>query len=111
MGNQSYPNQISNPKAAAPFWDAGGLFVNYPANEAGGVLIKTGLGTLQRLVINTAGLTSQVVFYDGLTDAGTVIGTYATLAQGGVPIGAQFSTGLFAVITGGTPADLTIIYH
>jgi hypothetical protein len=109
MSNQSFPNRISNPLAAVPVWDAGGLFVNYAANNAG-VQIKLGAGVLQRLVINTAGLTSQAVFYDGTSTGGIVIGTFATLAQGSVPIGAQFVTGLFVVIAGGTPADLTIVY-
>jgi len=110
MSNQSYPNRIGNPLAAVPVWDAGGLFVNYAADNAG-VQIKLGAGVLQRLVIDTAGVTSQVVFYDGTSTGGIVIGTYSTLAQTSVPIGAQFVTGLFAVITGGTPANITIIYH
>ena len=110
MGNNSYPNQITNPKAAAPFWNAGGIFLNYPANNAG-VQIKTGLGVLQRLVINTAGLTSAVEFYDGTDSTGNVIGIFSTLAQGSIEIGAQFATGLFMAATGGTAANLTVIYR
>lgn len=109
MANNSYPNQITNPKAAAPFWDAGGTYYHTAATTTG-YQVKAGLGTLQRLNINSAWTTGVLTAYDGTSTGGALIGVYTMDAQGNVDIGAQFLTGLFIVITG-TPGDSTIIYH
>lgn len=39
------------------------------------------------------------------------IGTFSTVAQASLQIGAQFSHGLFAITSGGSPADLTVLYR
>ena len=101
---------------ATPVWIAPGpaaLTKNYSANTAGNQ-IKTGAGTLLGILVNTAGLTSSIVLYDGTSTAGTKLGTWSTLAQAALAIGAggiPFTVGLFAVLAGGTPADVTVQYR
>ena len=77
-------------------------------------LVKTGAGILFGIGVNTAGTGSAAAVYDGLTAAGTLIGTYSTTAQGGpaIPnIGLVFSTGLCVVTTdGGGAANITVVY-
>lgn len=75
------------------------------------VLIHTGPGYANSILVNTAGVTSNIKLYDGLTAGGTLLGTWSTLAQGSIPIGnIPFTVGLFAVTAGGTPADVTVGY-
>lgn len=82
---------------------------NYAANNAGD-LLKTGAGVLGGFSVNTAGLTSTLTLYDGTTTGGTKIGTFSTLAINSLQMRVAFSTGLFAVLAGGTPADVTVYY-
>lgn len=101
---------------AIPVWIApapGSTSKNYSANTAGNQ-IKTGPGTLLGISVNTAGVTSSIVLYDGTSTAGVKLGTWATTAQGVINFGAggiPFTTGLFAVLAGGTPADVTVQYR
>ena len=102
------PISITNPEPTV-----GASFYNTAADTAGHQ-IKTGAGTFYGLSVNTAGLTSTATLYDGASTAGAKIGAFSTLAQGGPvipPIGIAFATGLFLVLTGGTPADVTISYQ
>lgn len=90
---------------------AGNSSKNYVANTAGNQ-IKTGAGVVVGINVNTAGLTSAIVLYDGTSTAGTKLGTFSTLAQAVLALGNMaFTTGLFAVLTGGTPADVTVVYR
>jgi hypothetical protein len=86
----------------------GGTAHNYAANSAG-AQVKTGAGVVLGLSVNTPGLTSSLVLYDGTSTAGTKLGTFSTLAQVSLTLNIAFTTGLFAVLAGGTPADVTIV--
>lgn len=112
-----YPNRQNNPAAAIPVYIvagnpfAGASHKNYAANTAGN-LVKAGQGVFYGLTINTAGVGSTATIYDGPDTGGVKIGTYSTTAQGAValPPGFTFTSGLFVVLAGGTPADVTIAY-
>lgn len=74
--------------------------------------LKTGTGTLHTVTINTRGVTSTVVLYDNIAGSGTKIATIdTTLNMTSFVFDAAFSTGITAVTTGGTPADLTVTYR
>jgi hypothetical protein len=83
---------------------------NFLANSAGSQ-IKTGPGVLASLNVNTVGVTSAIVFYDGTSTAGKKLGSFTTLVLGQQLINFAFTVGLFAVLTGGTPADVTVGYR
>lgn len=85
---------------------------NYAANTAGDQ-IKTGAGVLRGLNVNTVGLTSSVTFYDGTSTSGRLLGKFSTLALTNPPLSLNlaFTVGLFAVVAGGTPADITVSYQ
>jgi hypothetical protein len=80
---------------------------NFAANNAG-AQIKTGPGVFASLNVNTVGVTSSITLYDGTSTAGKKLGTYSTLALGQQPQNLAFTAGLFAVLAGGTPADVTV---
>lgn len=82
---------------------------NFASNSAG-AQVKTGAGVLRGINVNTAGLTSAIVLYDGTSTSGTKLGSFSTLALATVALNWNFSTGLFVVLTGGTPADVTVVY-
>jgi len=88
----------------------GNLAVNFAVNNAG-VQIKTGAGVFTGLTINTAGTGSSVTLYDGISVAGTKLGTFTTTAQGSISANIAFTTGLFAVLAGAGAADVTIQYR
>lgn len=83
---------------------------NYAANTAGDQIV-TGPGTLTGINVNTAGLTSSVTLYDGTSTAGKKLGAWSTLALRETVLNLSYSTGLFAVVAGGTPADITVAYR
>ncbi|MEJ0017533.1 MAG: hypothetical protein WDN25_13400 [Acetobacteraceae bacterium] len=84
---------------------------NYAANTAGDAA-KTGAGVLAGLTINTAGATSTATLYDGTSTAGTKLATINTTAVGSINFNnIAFATGLFVVLAGGTPADVTVVYR
>ena len=87
-----------------------GTAYNTAANTAG-YAIKSSAGTFQGISVNTAGLTSTATLYDGLSTAGTKLCTISTLAQTSLQYNIAFSTGLFIVLSGGTPADVTVVYR
>lgn len=192
MGNQ---NNILGPSGGTPQIRDGALFANLTTDVT--QQIKAASGILQRLTVNTAGLTSNVSFYDGLSstvtmtiatpgvitwpkhglaagsavkftttgalptgltagttyyvandtnltantfavsdtqahalagtnqinttgtqsgthtgfNVSTLIGTFSTLAQAAIEIGAYCALGLIAITTGGTPANITVLYN
>jgi hypothetical protein len=83
---------------------------NYAANNTG-VAVKGTAGVLRGLSVNTAGVTSTVTLYDGASTGGTKLGTWASTTAGSWQFNITFSTGLFAVLAGGTAADVTITYN
>jgi hypothetical protein len=94
--------------SAMPVYDGGLTPVNI--TTAATTLIKTGRGTIGRVIVNTAGAGSSIAIYDGLTAAGTLIATVSSAAQTSLTFGAAVSTGLCVVTSGGTPANITILY-
>ena len=81
------------------------------ASNTAGYAVKTGAGVWNGLIVNTAGLTSAATFYDGTSTGGTKLATASTLAVNSNVYSIAFTTGLFVVLTGGTPADVTITYR
>jgi predicted secreted Zn-dependent protease len=79
-------------------------------NVTGTLLVKTGTGALHTIVVNSIAAQSSVAIYDGLTAAGTLLGTLTAATSHPVTLmyGARISTGIYIVITG--TADLTVTY-
>lgn len=75
--------------------------------------VKAASGVFGGLTVNTVGNLSSVTIYDGLTCAGTKIGTFSTTAQTALTsINAATTTGLCVTNTGTTtPADITILWR
>jgi len=112
----TYPNSQSNPNSAIPVWIApapaasGAKTKNITTN--GNTLVKTGAGSATWMSVNTGGVTSTAKLYDGTDATGTLLGTFSTTAQNGIPINLPFSTGLFVVTAGGgAAADITLSYY
>ena len=81
---------------------------NYVANTVG-TAVKASAGVLGGISINTAGVTSTATLYEGTSTGGTKLATISTTAQGSLSYGIAFSTGLFMVLTGAAPADITVM--
>ncbi len=76
---------------------------------AGTTLVKTGNGTLYRIIINLAAA-ATISIYDGVTAGGTLIGVMkASLAEGVYPFDLGFKDGLCIVTAGAT--DITVVYE
>lgn len=106
-----FPNQQNLAAGAIPVWIApnpAATTANFTA--AGDDLIKTGAGTLLGLNINTGDTSATVKLYDGLTNAGRLLGTWDAAAAGALNFGAgiPFTTGLFIEIT--EDPDVTVVY-
>lgn len=67
MGNQ---NNILGPSGGIPAFRDGALFNNITAN--GNTQVKSSAGVLQRVTVNTAGTTSSIALYDGLSAVVTI---------------------------------------
>lgn len=87
----------------------GYAFSNLKANAT--TTIKSGVGRLHSLTINTKGITNTITVYDNTAGSGTTIATIdTTLSQETLTFDLAFTTGLTVVIAGGTAADITITY-
>ena len=112
MGTQQNDPANATPVYIAPAPAGSGLVpsaVNYAAN--GSHAIFAGAGIFFGIGVNTGGVTSTLKVYDGVDAGGTLLATYDTTnigpnnaPGGGYPI----TTGLFVVLAGGTPADVTV---
>jgi len=101
---------------------SGTVTVNQAAAATGGysytnitasasALLKSGVGTLHTLVINTKGIGSTCTVYDSLTATGSKIATLdTTLSTTAFLYDAAFTTGLTVLTASGTPADLTVTW-
>jgi hypothetical protein len=91
--------------------DVAGSYLNFAANTAG-TQIKTGMGTLLGVTVNTAGTGAAILtLYDGTSTAGPVIGAFSTLAVIALDLQpVKFVTGLFAVVAGTTSGNITVVY-
>lgn len=105
--NPNLDISTGNPLPVSP---ASFLTYNTAANTTG-YQVKDSAGTFGGFSVNTAGLTSSATFYDGTSTAGAKLGTFSTLAQTSLQFSRTFATGLFVVLAGGTPADITIDYR
>lgn len=90
--------------------EAGSFPKNYVANNSGS-LIFTGIGVADSIIVGTPGVTSTITLYDGLTTAGTNLGVFATTAEVSLALLIRIQVGLFAVLAGGTPANVTVTYR
>ncbi len=67
-----------------------------------------GVGTLYRVVVNTAGAVT-LTLYDNPAATGDVIGVISCAQAGTFEFGLPLSTGLTAVLSG--VADVTVVYQ
>ena len=95
--------------AGSPVQMAGFDFANEATNDT--VTLVTGAGLLHAVQVNTAGATSDITLYDSLAGSGTVIAVIDTTVAGYYQFDANLTTGLTYVTTGGTPANVTILYR
>lgn len=110
----AYSSNNENPAKAIPVWIApapvGAAIFTLNIATSGNTQAKTGAGTFIGLTINTGESGAQLVAYDGTSSSGTKLGTYSLTSQGVLNFpggGISFSTGLFLVTSGATPADIT----
>jgi hypothetical protein len=109
-----YPNSQSNPAAATPVWLApppGAKSKNI--TTATNTLVKTGSGVFLGITVNTPHAGATATVYDGTDATGTLLGTFALTTAGGITVaagGSIFTTGLYVVTAGATPADVTVAY-
>jgi hypothetical protein len=101
-----------SPTFPLPVTVNGSSFVNITTNTDTNV--KASAGTVIGILVNTAGLTSNVKIYndaDG-TCSSSLVGTFSTLAQIALTnLAINMSTGICVKTAGGTPADITILYR
>ncbi len=77
-------------------------------------VVKSGAGTLVRIVINSKGAAGNTAtLYDNTAGSGTRIGTLDTVngVIASLDYGSAFTTGLTVVTATGTAADLTVVYR
>lgn len=74
-------------------------------------VVKVGAAGLAGISVNAGGAGSSATVYDNTTCTGTKIGTYSTETQTVLQIGARAGTGLCVTTSGGTPADITVLWR
>lgn len=75
-------------------------------------VVKSGVGVLHSIVINTRGTSSTATIYDNTAGSGTVIAIIdTTLSTTSFVYDLNFATGLTVVTAGATPADITVTYR
>lgn len=76
-------------------------------------LVKTGTGVLYAITINAPTATEVITLYDGLSTAGTKIGTI-TIPASPMPVSlhynASFQTGL-TIVTATATSDITVTFR
>lgn len=96
--------QQSTRPAACSFANNGASNTGFQAKASGGAVAG--------ISVNTPETASTVTLYDGMSTSGRKIGTFVTTAAGYLPLpGINFATGLYAVTTGGTPPDVTVLFY
>lgn len=111
-------NGNDNAAGAIPVYMVAGIAASASqfknVNTDASTLVKTGAGTFTGISVNTAGsANATATVYDGTSASGELIGVFSLAAVGGPvlpPGGFAFSTGLFVVTAGDTPADITVGY-
>lgn len=74
--------------------------------------VKSGAGTLSRIIINKVGSADTIAIFDNTAGSGTLIGTITSGLEGNTfAYDCAFATGL-TIVTGGTTAgDYTVVYR
>lgn len=78
-----------------------------------GHLCKTGSGTFLGFAVGTAQADGTLEVIDGLNGAGTVLGTFDLKAVGSTTMpagGWPFSVGLFVILQGTPPSNVTVSF-
>jgi hypothetical protein len=103
--SDSYLAQIATFKLTASSLSSGFTIPNAATT------IKIGPGTLQKIMINTAGTSgATVTFYDNTTNSGNILAVLSLASGiGQFPYDLDFSTGLTMVVNS-ISADFTVIY-
>lgn len=92
-----------------------GVIANMPVysyrriNGAGTTVVKSGAGTLRRIIVNTPVTLSTVTVYDNTAGSGTIIATISSIVGQSYQYDVAFVTGLTIVVTIGV--DITVIYQ
>lgn len=104
-----FSNEASAQTAICPSSQSVCRYVHLNTN--GTTLVKTGTGVLHTLTINTIGDTDTVTIYDGTSASGTIIAKTDSALETTFIFDVAFYTGLTVVLSGTTPADITISYN
>lgn len=94
--------QVSQAKLAN-----GDNFANVTTSGTAAVVVATGTGTLQSLIINTAQAASGVVIKTGTT----TIATVDTASKGQLHYNVRFTEGLSVIVSGTAAPDLTFTWR
>lgn len=79
---------------------------------SGTMLLTTGTGVLERVIVNQGGAGDKVLLLDGTDSGGTAIGTVtAATAPNSVTYGVRYTTGLTVISTGTNSSDVTVTYR
>lgn len=89
---------------------AGGNSSYANINDDTATQIKNAAGVLNRVVVNTAGASKFLTLYDGTSNSDPVIAVIDLGSINSLNYGLTFSTGLYAELTTGSAADITVIY-
>lgn len=84
-------------------------FTNITTNTS--YLVKSSSGVFAGIIVNTAGTTSSVAVYDNVSCGTTKIGTFSTTTQASILVNVNVVSGICVIATGGTPADITILWR
>ena len=74
-------------------------------------VVKSGAGVLARINVNTLGSGSTMTIYDNTAASGTVIAVMTSALQTSQTFDVAFATGCTIVTSGGTAADLTVVWR
>lgn len=103
----SAPNLQNKPAGAIPVYLGAAGYVHLAA--AGGTLVKSGAGVLNRIVVNTGAASATLVLEDAVGAGGTIeIASISAAAPLSLDYGVTFTNGLYVTVTG-TP-DITITF-
>lgn len=95
-----------------PQVDANTVGLKYSHQVANGTFtVTSGPGVLDKIVVNTAGVTDTITVYDNIAGSGNVIAVINDTLAGDFVYDIAFTIGLTLVIAGTTPPDITVAYR
>lgn len=80
-------------------------------NTNSDTVVTAASGVFAGILINTAGVGSNAIVYNDTSCSSTIIGNFNTTNQISLIINAAVSAGVCVTTSGGTPADITILYR